>query len=62
LQKLGARFIRAKRQTHPGSSEIGMSLCKIQKNNLEGLHDETRADICILGGILFMWNVMPSFP
>jgi hypothetical protein len=30
-KKLGARRIRAKGQTHPGSSEIGMSLCKIQK-------------------------------
>jgi hypothetical protein len=32
------------------------------KNHSEGLHDETRADICILGGLLFMWGVVPSFP
>jgi hypothetical protein len=30
-KKLGARLIRAKGQTHPGSSKIGMSLCKIQE-------------------------------
>jgi hypothetical protein len=30
-KKLEARLIRAKGQTHTGSSEIGMSLCKIQK-------------------------------
>jgi hypothetical protein len=34
-KKLGARLIRAKGQTHPGSSEIGMSLCKIQKITLK---------------------------
>jgi hypothetical protein len=61
-KKLGARLIRAKGKTHPGSSEIDMSFCKIQKNNSESLHDETRADICIPGGLLFMWSVVPSFP
>jgi hypothetical protein len=25
------------------------------------LRDETRADICIPGGLLFMWGVVPSF-
>jgi hypothetical protein len=34
-KKLGARLIRAKGQTHPGSNEIGMSLCKIQKITLK---------------------------
>jgi hypothetical protein len=34
-KKLEARLIRAKGQTHPGSSEIGMSLCKIQKITLK---------------------------
>jgi hypothetical protein len=34
-KKLGARLIRAKGQTHPGSSEIGMSLCKIQNITLK---------------------------
>jgi hypothetical protein len=34
-KKLGARLTRAKGQTHPGSSEIGMSLCKIQKISLK---------------------------
>jgi hypothetical protein len=32
-KKSGAHLIRAKGQTHPGSSEIGMSLRKIQKIN-----------------------------
>jgi hypothetical protein len=34
-KKLGAHLIRAKGQTHPGSSEIDMSLCKIQKITLK---------------------------
>jgi hypothetical protein len=34
-KKLGARLIRAKGQTHPDSSEIGMSLCKIQNITLK---------------------------
>jgi hypothetical protein len=34
-KKIGAHLIRAKGQTHPGSSEIGMSLCKIQKITLK---------------------------
>jgi hypothetical protein len=34
-KKLGARLIRAKGQTHHGSSEIGMTLCKIQKITLK---------------------------
>jgi hypothetical protein len=34
-KKLGARLIRAKGQTHPGSIKIGMSLCKIQKITLK---------------------------
>jgi hypothetical protein len=34
-KKLGARLIRAKGQIHPGSSKIGMSLCKIQKITLK---------------------------
>jgi hypothetical protein len=37
-----------------------MSLRKIKKNNFDGLRDEIRADICIPGGILFMWGVVPS--
>jgi hypothetical protein len=32
------------------------------ENNSEDLHDETRADMCIQGGLLFMWGVVPSFP
>jgi hypothetical protein len=47
-RKLGARLIRAKGKTHPGSSEIGRSLRKIQKNNSEGSRDKT--------------GVVPSFP
>jgi hypothetical protein len=34
-KKLGARLIKAKGQAHPDSSEIGMSLCKIQKITLK---------------------------
>jgi hypothetical protein len=34
-KKIGARLIRAKGQTHPGSNDIGMSLFKIQKITLK---------------------------
>jgi hypothetical protein len=34
-KKTGARLISAKVQTHPGSSEIGRSLRKIQKITLK---------------------------
>jgi hypothetical protein len=43
------------------SREIGKSLHKIQKIPLKGLRDETRDDIHILDGLLFMWSVVPSF-
>jgi hypothetical protein len=61
-KKLGARLISAKGQTHPDSSEIGMSLCKIQKITLKVCAMKQRADICIPSGLLFMWGVVPSFP
>jgi hypothetical protein len=32
------------------------------ENNSEGLHDKTRADMCIQGGLLFIWGVVHSFP
>jgi hypothetical protein len=34
-KKFGARLIRAKGQTHLGSNETDMSLCKIQKITLK---------------------------
>jgi hypothetical protein len=60
-RKTRAHLIRAKGQTHPGSSKIGKSLRKIQKNNSLDLREEKRADICIPGVLLFMWGVLPSF-
>jgi hypothetical protein len=56
---IGPLLIRAKGQTHPGSSKIGRSLRK--ENNSEGLRDKMRADMCISGGLLFMWGVVPNF-
>jgi hypothetical protein len=32
------------------------------ENNFKSLHDEMRADMCIPGGLLFMWDVVPNFP
>jgi hypothetical protein len=32
------------------------------ENNFEDLRDKTRADVCIPGGLLFMWGLVPSFP
>jgi hypothetical protein len=32
------------------------------ENNFEDLRDKTRADMCIPGGLLFMWGLVPSFP
>jgi hypothetical protein len=60
-KKSGARFNRAKGQSHPSSSEIGRSLRKNPENKSEGLRDEMRSDMCILGGLLFMWGVVSSF-
>jgi hypothetical protein len=56
---IGPCLIRAKGQTHSGSSTIGRSLRK--ENNSEDLRDKTRADMCISGGLLFMWGVVPNF-
>jgi hypothetical protein len=36
--------------------------CAKSRNNFEGLRDETGVDMCISGGLLFMWGVVPSFP
>jgi hypothetical protein len=37
-------------------------LAQNTKNNSKDLRDETRADMCIPGGLLFMRGVVPSFP
>jgi hypothetical protein len=31
------------------------------KYSSEGCRNKTRADICIPGGLLFMWGVVPNF-
>jgi hypothetical protein len=46
VKKLGARLIRAKGQTHPGFSKIGMSLRKIQKITLK-VYAMKRELICV---------------
>jgi hypothetical protein len=60
-KKSGACLITAKVQTYPSSSKIDRSLHRIQKYTSEGFHNETRADMCIPGGLLFMWGVVSSF-
>jgi hypothetical protein len=35
---------------------------KSRKKNFEGLREETRVDMCILYGVLFMWGIVPCFP
>jgi hypothetical protein len=62
FKKSGARLIRAKGQTHPRFQQNRQELVYNPENNFEGLRDETRADMCILGSLLFMWGVVPSFP
>jgi hypothetical protein len=32
------------------------------RNYSEGLRGEKRANMCIPGGLLYMWGVVPSFP
>jgi hypothetical protein len=60
-KKIGAHLIRAKGQTHPGSTEIGMSLCKNQKITLKVCVMKQEL-IYLSQGLLFMWGVVPSFP
>jgi hypothetical protein len=59
-KKLGGLLFSAKLQNHPGSNEIGRNLRKI-KNTSEGCWNKTRDDMCILGGLVFMWGVFSSF-
>jgi hypothetical protein len=42
-------------------NEIGRSL-QNSKNTFEGLLNETRADMCIPGGLLLIWGVVLNFP
>jgi hypothetical protein len=60
-KKIGARHIRAKGQTHLGSSEIGRSLRKIQKITLKVC--VTKQDlICVPHVIYYLCGVLcPTF-
>jgi hypothetical protein len=60
-KKSGGLLFSAKVQNHPGSSEIGRNLHKIQKNTSEGCRNKTRVDMRIPDGLLFMWGVFSSF-
>jgi hypothetical protein len=60
-KKSGGLLFSAKVQNHTGSSKIGSNLHKIQKNTSEGCRNKKRANMCMLGGLLFMWDVFPSF-
>jgi hypothetical protein len=60
-KKLGAHLIRAKGQTHPGSNEIDMSLCKIQNITLK-VCALKRELICVSQMIYYLCGgVVPSF-
>jgi hypothetical protein len=60
-EKLGARLIRAKGQTHPGSSKIGMSLCKIQKITLKDCAMKQEL-IYVSQGVYYLCGVLcPAF-
>jgi hypothetical protein len=61
VKKSGACLITAKVQNHPGSSKNRQELVQNPKYTSEGCHNETRADMCIPCGLLFMWGVVPSF-
>jgi hypothetical protein len=61
FEKLGGLLFTAKVENHPGSSEIGRNLHKIQKIPLKAAATKTRADMRIPGGLLFMWGVFPTF-
>jgi hypothetical protein len=60
-KKSGCLLLSAEVQNHPGSNEIGRNLHKIQKNTSEGCRNKMRADMCILGGLVFMLGVFPNF-
>jgi hypothetical protein len=59
-KKSGARLIRAKGLTPVQRNR--QELVQNSENNFEGLLDETRSDMCIPGGLLFMWGIVPNFP
>jgi hypothetical protein len=60
-KKLGARLIRAKGQTHLGSSEIGMSLRKIQKITLK-VYVTKKELICVPHVVYYLCGVLfPAF-
>jgi hypothetical protein len=60
-KKSGARLIKAKGQTHPGSSEIGRSLRKIQKINLKVCAMKQEL-ICVSQVVYYLYGgVVPSF-
>jgi hypothetical protein len=48
-------------QTHPISNGIGGSMRKNLEDTSKDFHVETRADMRILCGLLFMWGVVSSF-
>jgi hypothetical protein len=60
-KKLGSHLIKAKGQTHPGASEIGMSLCKIKKITLMVCAMKQEL-IYISQVVYYLWGVLcPAF-
>jgi hypothetical protein len=43
------------------TSSKSAGACANLENNAEGLFDKTRADMCILGCLLFMCGIVPNF-
>jgi hypothetical protein len=56
-KKSGARLIRAKGQTHPGSNEIGRSLRKIQKITLKVCAKKQEL-ICVSQVVYYLCGVL----
>jgi hypothetical protein len=61
-KKLGAHLIRAKGQTHTGSSEVGVSLCKIQKITLKVYAMKQELIYVSQVAHYLCGGVVPSFP
>jgi hypothetical protein len=59
-KKIGDLLLALKCKTTPIPAKSA-ELVQNSKNSSKGCRKKVRADICILGGLLFMWGVFPRF-
>jgi hypothetical protein len=59
-KKSGGLLFSAKVKTSPVPTKP-QELAQNSKTTSKGCRNEMRADMCIPGGLLFMWGVFPSF-